>query len=511
MGQTLRDYQARAKQDLRAQYREGHRSGILVCPTGGGKTTVAASVIYDAIAKAKNAVFLAHRKELIEQCSNRLDDSGIDHGIIKAGNPRVNPSLQVQVASIQTLVRRVVPKDGELLPREKPPVDLFIIDECHRAEAPTYKKVLSYYPNAAILGLTATPHRSDGRGLGDMFDFIVEASTPAELTERGYLVPARVFSTPLLPDFSKVKKKLGDFAQGEVEKLVDRPQLIGDIYGHWKEHAHDRQTVIFAASCIHAQHIARAFLDKGERAEYLDGDTPEEIRSAILARLDSGETQILVNVGILTEGWDNPKVSCVVLARPTESLVLYLQMVGRGLRTLPGEDGWPKERWGERKKKDCIILDHGGNTVRHGFVTEAREWTLEGNKGQKSSHAKLITCPKCYAIFEGRACPDCGTVPKAAEQIRAAMPEQKEGKLQEINQTMQRQEEIRFFHEMLTRQKNNGYKTGYARVKFFERFKRWPGKEHGLKTKWEEYRDEQGTRRFRKLGQFHASNPAEAI
>lgn len=354
MGQQLREYQVKAKADCRAAFQEGHRSVILVCATGGGKTTVAASIIEDAKAKGKRIGFLAHRKELIEQCSKRLDDQGMDHGIIKAGNKRINPRLEIQVASIQTLVRRVVPKEGELVPREKPVIDLFIIDECHRAEAATYKKVLSYYPKAAILGLTATPHRSDGRGLGDIFDVIVQSSTPAELTEMGFLVPARVFSTPMVPDFSKVSKKMGDFAQKEAEKLMDRPELIGDVYSHWKELAHDRQTVIFATSCVHAQHITRAFVDKGERAEYLDGETPEEIRTAILSRLERREAQIVVNVGILTEGWDNPEISCVILAVQTQSLVKYLQMAGRALRTA---------QW--IGKVDCIILDHGGNTMRH--------------------------------------------------------------------------------------------------------------------------------------------------
>ncbi len=490
MGQVLREYQVKGAEGLRAAFRRV-RSTVCVAPTGSGKTTLAAHIIEGAINKGRKVIFLAHRKELIDQCSTRLDDQGIDHGIIKAGNRRRN-SLPVQVASLMTIFNRVKPrKDGqESFLAFRPACDLFIIDECHRATAASYKKILEFYPQAKLLGLTATPCRTDGRGLGELFEEMVQVSSPAELTELGYLVPARVFTTPLTPDFSKTKHKQGDFDQAEVEKLVDKPKLIGDIYGHWKKLAHDRQTVIFAASRRHALNIQIDFSSKGERCEYVDGETPEPERDAILGRLRRRETQIIVNVGILTEGWDNPDISCVVLARPTESLVLYLQMAGRALRPAPGKD-------------DCIILDHGGNTMRHGFVTDEREWDLEGKASGQVDVTAITTCKKCFAVFSNKkVCPDCGapTSEKLEPGAAGDVPQSEEGELHEIDVKKQRATEAAYFEEQLRIQKQRDYKPNYARVMFFKRFGRWPSKEHGLKKRWERIDHGDGKQKFKFLG-----------
>lgn len=477
MPQVLRKYQVEGVEGLRVALRRV-RAAICVAPTGSGKTTLSANMIESAVSKGKRIIFLAHRKELIDQCSKRLDDQGIDHGVIKAGNRRVHPNLPVQVASLMTIFNRVKPrKDGqESLAPFRPPCDLFIIDECHRATAKSYAKILEFYPNVKLLGLTATPCRTDGRGLGELFQEMVQVSSPAELTEMKFLVPARVFTTPLTPDFSKVKKKRGEFDQAEQEKLVDKPKLVGNIYAHWKRLAADRQTVIFAASRRHALNITNAFLAAGERCEYLDGETPELERAAILARLERRQTQIVVNVGILTEGWDNPDISCVVLARATESLSLYLQMAGRALRPFPG-------------KRDCLILDHGGNTMRHGFVTDDREWDLEGKKTGQVDVTSITTCKTCFAVFSNKsACPDCGTpVTKKLEAGGAGdgIPKEEEGELHEIDVKKQRAQEVTYLQEQLQIQQDRGYKPEYARVMFFKRFGRWPGKEHGIKKRFE--------------------------
>lgn len=498
MPQELRDYQVEAIDELRGTFKSGFRSAVLVAPTGAGKTTIAAHIIEGALRNGRKVVFLAHRKELIDQCSKRLDDQDIDHGIIKAGNKRRN-GCDVQVASLMSLIHRVKPGDDELELGPRYPADLFIIDECHRATAHSYLEILKCYPRAVLLGLTATPIRTDGRGLGQLFQTLVQASTPAELTERGYLVPARVFTTPMTPDFSKVKQKKGDFDQGEVERLVDKPKLIGDIYGHWKKLAGDRQTVIFAASCRHALHIKDDFLAKGARIEYLDGDTPERDRDAVLARLQRRDTQIVVNVGILTEGWDNPAISCVILARPTKSLTLYLQMAGRALRT---DDG----------KVDCIILDHGGNTARHGFVTDEREWDLNGKKPPKVQIDSLTTCKTCFAVFAGKAaCPECGAAARpAAVGSDGAIPKQEEGTLQEVDPRKQTQEEVLYFQEQLRLQEEKGYKENYARARFFEKYGRWPGRKHGLKKEWERTQDEHGTTKW-KLKSWEFRPPGQKL
>lgn len=486
MSQDLRPYQLRAVEDLRAKVRQGYKSAVLVAPTGAGKTTIAASIILGAVRNGRRVMFMAHRKELIDQCSARLDQHGIDHGIIKAGNKRRN-ALPVQVASVQTLVNRVRPKDGQgdVFGDNKYPADIFIIDECHRAQATSYKKCLEAYPNAFLLGLTATPFRTDGRGLGDLFQVLVQASTPAELTRLGFLVPARVFTTPMLPDFDKIRHKGGEFDHGQVELVMDKAALIGDIYEHWKKHAADRKTVIFASSRRHASHILEQFTSRGEAIAYVDGETEDQERDAHLRKLADGGIQLIVNVGILTEGWDCPAVSCVVLARPTESAGLYLQMAGRALRPAPG-------------KSDCIILDHGGNTLRHGFVTDDREYDLIGKTRGATDTGSVTVCQECFAVHNMPACPACGHVNAKKETDPAGRgdPEQQDGELEEINQERVRKEEIRFFREALTEQVLRRFKPGYAKAKFFEKFGRWPGKEIGLKHIWKEFEENDGKRQY---------------
>jgi superfamily II DNA or RNA helicase len=452
----LRDYQLEAVQNVRLSIREGYRRILLVAPTGSGKTTVACDIIHGAVQRNNPCVFLAHRKELIDQCSARLDEHGVDHGIFKAGNKRVAPDLPVQVASVMTLVRRKI----------RPPAKIFFIDEAHRAMATSYLKVLEAYPDAVVIGLTATPFRLDGRGLGHIFQKIEECSSPAELTERGYLVPARVFSAPVLPSFGKIKKRMGDYDQGELASAVNRNSIIGNIYSHWIKYAPDRLTVCFAVSRLHAKSIQETFLKGGVPADYIDAEMSESEREDRLAEFSGGKTKIMCNVGILTEGWDVPTVSAVILARPTQSTALYLQMAGRSLRPAPG-------------KEDTIILDHGGNTMVHGFVTEDRTYDLDGlqtrNKGEAIKRVR--TCEKCFCLYSGTLCPECGH----KNEIRRADVKEIDGELMEMDPAEALRKQKRYLHEMLRKQVFSNYKPGYAAARFRERYNRWPGKQLGVK------------------------------
>jgi len=290
-----------------------------------------------------------------------------------------------------------------------------------------------------------------------------------------------------LPDFNKLKHKGGEFDQEQVELVMDKAALIGDIYEHWKKHAAGRKTVIFASSRRHASHILEQFAARGEAIAYVDGETEETVRDSRLCDLAEGRIQLIVNVGILTEGWDCPAVSCVVLARPTESAGLYLQMAGRALRPAPG-------------KSDCIILDHGGNTLRHGFVTDEREYDLVGKKKGATDTGSVTVCQECFAVHKQPACPACGHVneKRQAAPTDRKVPEQQDGELQEINQDRVREEEIRFFRAALTEQVLRKFKPKYAHAKFFERFGRWPGKEIGLKNIWNEWEEQDGRRQYGK-------------
>lgn len=371
--------------------------GYFVAHHNSGKTVCAAAVIDGAQAKRKRIVFLAHRKELIDQCSDKLDSIGVDHGIIKSGHPRKRPWCSVQVASIQTISRRSA----------KPAADIVIIDEAHRCLAKSYKDLIdNEYSNAVILGLTATPWRLDSRGLGAIFEDLVVVAQPSELIGQGYLINPRVFA-PTTPDLQGVKTKGGDYDLSELAKLMDRSDLTGDVVRHWEELAKDRPTVVFACSVEHAHHLADRFCEHGHRAEALSGSTPNRERAAILNRFAKGETQIVCNVDVLTEGYDLPKLSCCILARPTQSSTKYLQMVGRIMRP-------------DLSKQDAIVLDHAGCTYAHGFASDDREYSLNDTpkKKKRNQEDRCKVCPSCFGVAPvlARSCPNCGehftTVPR---------------------------------------------------------------------------------------------------
>jgi len=313
----LRPYQADAVARSREALRAGRRCILLVAPTGSGKTVIAAHIIASAVARGRRVLFVAHRRELIDQAFGKLRDAGLaDVGVIMAGDRRRNPVAPVQVASIDTLRRRA-----------KPASDLVIIDEAHRALARSYAELREAYPLATHLGLTATPYRADGRGLGDAYEALVSVASPATLIADGYLVEPRVYTVPAsdLPDLSRVRLSRGDYAPEQLSAAVDRVGLVGSIVEHWKRHARGVRTVAFAASVSHSQRIAAQFVAAGIAAEHLDGETPVDERAAILRRLEACETLVVSNYGVLCEGWDQPAVKCCILARPT---IRYLVVCG---------------------------------------------------------------------------------------------------------------------------------------------------------------------------------------
>ena len=308
-----------------------------------------------------SVLVLAHRREIIAQTSQKLFAAGISHGIIQAGfQPR--PFERVQVASVQTLHRRAI--SNETI--ELPDADLLIIDEAHHCPASSYTAIVDRYPAAALLGLTATPCRGDGRGLGGIFEELIECPQVAALIEQGYLVRTRVYA-PVDPDLRGVHTRHGDYVEAELAERMDRPKLIGDIVTHWHKYGERRKTVAFAVNVAHSVHLRDEFLKSGVRAEHIDGGTPKLERDATLARLASGEIEIVTNCMVLTEGWDMPEVGACILARPTRKMGLYRQMLGRVLRPAEG-------------KPDAIVLDHSGAVFRHGFAEDAVEWTLDPDR-----------------------------------------------------------------------------------------------------------------------------------
>jgi superfamily II DNA or RNA helicase len=380
---------------------------LLVAPTGSGKTVIAAEIIRRAIARGERVLFLAHRRELIAQAHAKLYVLGIDAGIIQAGfEPR--PEQTVQVASIQTLWARAY--RGSRM--EPPPANLVVVDEAHHVRAKTYQGILDSYPEAVIIGLTATPCRGDGRGLGNVFDALTECPSIQELIDFGFLVPTKVYA-PSTPDLTGVRVERGDYMERQLAERMDQAKLIGDIVEHWHRLAESGKTVVFATGVAHSVHIRDEFLRSGVLAEHIDGTTPTEERDAILARLSRGETEVVTNCMVLTEGWDQPDVSCIVLARPTKHMGLYRQMIGRVLRPAPG-------------KEYALVLDHAGAVFQHGFVEEPVLWTLDQDRRaenpvqaarSKQEAPGLTTCPECSAIrTSGQPCPACGWRPQPKRQ-----------------------------------------------------------------------------------------------
>ncbi|MFZ2141913.1 MAG: DEAD/DEAH box helicase, partial [Xanthobacteraceae bacterium] len=289
----LRQYQRAVIAEFHRRIEQGCRRIILVAPTGSGKTIIGAEIIREKARARKPVLVLAHRREIISQTSEKLRDLGIVHGIIQAGVP-ARPLEDVQVASIQTLHRRAIHAETMELPR----ADLLVIDEAHHCPADTYSKIIASYPEAVLLGLTATPCRGDGRGLGGIFETIIECPQVAPLIEQGFLVKTRVYA-PVNPDLTGVRSQAGDYVETQLADRMDRPKLIGDIVTHWHKFGERRKTVAFTVNVSHSIHLRDEFIKSGVRAEHVDGSTPKPERDASLARLASGEIELISNCMVL--------------------------------------------------------------------------------------------------------------------------------------------------------------------------------------------------------------------
>lgn len=468
--QVLRDYQTDGLDRTRDALRRLRAAQLaqrvlLVAPTGAGKTTIAAEMIRGAVARGGDVLFLAHRKELIDQCSERLDGASIDHEIIMASAGRAAFWAHVRVASVQTLARRM---------DRLPPATLIIVDEAHHARASTYGSILNAYPGVPVVGLTATPWRLDNKGLGELFEDIVVVTTTRELIERGYLVPYTGFAYDI-PDLSGVKKREGDFATGDLELAMSKSKIVGNIVEQWQLHCSGKRTVLFAVSVAHSRELVARFTAVGVAAEHLDGSMGKQEREGILARFACGATTLVSNVNVLTEGFDLPAIEAVLLARPTLSLGLYLQMVGRGLRTWVGKDV-------------CRIHDHAGLIARHGLPDADRDYALAFDpKTAKSKLAPLRTCKACFAVFAGAParCPVCGEEIEQGggrsvqevdgEQVRAVAIEQlRQQVLNGVNERIGERQE--FYTAMLRKAEERGNKDGWASYQFKNRYGVWPSK-----------------------------------
>ncbi|MEH3121194.1 MAG: DEAD/DEAH box helicase [Sphingomonas phyllosphaerae] len=381
------------------------RTVLVQLATGGGKTVTSAYMVKTAAQRGRRCWWVVHRREIILQASRTFWSMEIPHSLVMGGSIG-DVDAMVQVGSVQTLARRI----GKL-----PPPDLIIFDECHHMGAAQYQQIFEACPRAQIVGLTATPWRLDGRGLGQWFESMVQGPTVADLMDRGALCDYRLFA-PSAADVTGVATQGGDFKRDDLAKLMDKPSIVGDAVAHYRKLAPGKRAIAFAVSIEHSKHVAEQFTVAGISAAHVDGSMDSGARDAIVSDFSAGRIQVLTNADLFGEGFDVPAVEAVILLRPTQSLSLHLQQIGRALRPAPG-------------KPHAIILDHAGNAMRHGLPDDDREWSLEDRQKKKrgaKTEVPVKQCPECFRVHQpAPECPQCGhtyaTQAREVEQVEGTL------------------------------------------------------------------------------------------
>ena len=400
----LRSYQEDVLQKLKNTLDNSKKSPLLVLPTGGGKTIVFSEISKYLIDQEKKVLILVHRRELVTQACNKLNQINVKYGVIAPSHLPSNHSLQV--ASIYTLSRR--------MHRIKFIPDYIIFDEAHHVAAKTWVDVVNKYKKATRIGVTATPMRLDGKSLKGYFDVLINGPEVVDLVDKGYLCKHKVYASPHQLDLSSLKLKRNDYLKKDISKLVKNKTITGNAVSHYKKYLLDKPTVVFCIDIQHAESILQRFLDEDIKAALLTGDTPNSERDIILDKLKNNIIHVVISVDVISEGTDLPCVEGAILLRPTNSEALYRQQVGRVLR--PGEN------------KTAIILDHVNNTITHGFVDEFRDWTLDLDipYGQKKKNPLVRICKQCNHVFKfAKSCPECGfsLTKKEIEEIEGELEE----------------------------------------------------------------------------------------
>ena len=472
---VLRDYQEKLVNDIRAAYRDGKTAPLAVAPTGAGKTVMFAYIASGAAGFGHRSFIVCHRIELIKQACKTLRELGISYGVIHPDAPKQYGEL-IQVCSVQTLANRIEELVAAgIVPR------FLIYDEAHHGTAGMWRRIREQLPAPATLtlGVTATPVRTDGQGLGaksqgGVYDVLLMGPQISELIAAGYLVQPDVYAPESQVDLAGLDTAdNGDFDVRELAERVDRTAVTGDAVQHYRELADGLPAAAFCVSIAHAEHVAEQFRAAGYRAFAVSGDkkvTPPKFRERVLAGLATGDTQVVCSCDLISEGTDIPALAVAILLRPTLSLGLYLQQVGRILRPIKDASGKPLKLRG-------IVLDHVGNSLRHGMPEENRNWTLEGiikerkrKKADGPPAPRVFTCSKCYSVhLPAPACPKCGTVYPVPEPEPIAAPVA--GKLIQITEEIKERilsgreraiAECRTLEDLQALAKIEGYPPGWA-------------------------------------------------
>jgi DNA repair protein RadD len=449
----LRPHQTHLLAEIDRALADDDRHLVVQAPTGFGKTIVGATLAKRIRDDRRRILFTVPALSLIEQTVEKFFAEGVrDVGVIQANHDMTDWSRPVQIASVQTLMRR-----------QMPPADMVIIDEVHRWFDAYEGWLTGSWKHIPVVAMTATPWT---RGLGKHFSKLIVGATAAQLIDAGYLSKFRVFA-PASPDLSGVRTVAGDYRDDDLSKAMDKSALVADVVTTWIERGQDRPTLCFAVDRAHAKHLQQRFLDAGVSAEYIDAYTDVKERLAIAVRFHAGEVELVCNVGCLTTGidWD---IRCIILARPTKSEILYVQMIGRGLRTADG-------------KPDCLILDHSDNTLRLGFVTDIHHDTLDDGKPRQKAEPRATEtlpkkCPSCTFLKPPKLliCPACGFKPEPKCQVV-----HKDGELVEFTSRSARKpsnntERVEFFRQLKHYAVARNYKPGWVSYKYKEKFGHWP-------------------------------------
>ena len=386
----LRPYQQTLKAEARSAAARARRICV-VGPTGMGKSAILSSIAADAAAKGKTVWILAHRRKLIQQLSETVARWNIEHGIIQSGKPQTDH--KVQVGSVDTVVRRL---------ENYPAPDLIIVDEAHHLSSGNkWGRVVEAFPDAYLIGFTATPERLDGKGLGEgkggYMRQLVLGPDAKWLTDNGFLAPSVVYSWPTkISDGLKIRA--GDYAPETSAALLDKPAIMGDVVAAYRKHLDGKTAIANCCTVAHAENVADSFNEAGIAAAAITGKTEKAVQDLLFAELTSGALKVLCQCELISEGVDVPSVSGGLMLRPTKSIALWLQQCGRVLRPKP--DG-----------SKAVILDFVGNALRLGLPTDERAWSLEGKAKRAKDAPGVRMCKVCYAAnpVGVTACTECGT------------------------------------------------------------------------------------------------------
>lgn len=443
----LRQYQKEIVESVRELMSHGKRRICAVAPCGAGKTAIFAYMADKSQDRGNTVWFLVHRKELLDQTVATFDRFEIKRNKILVG----------MVATLANALDKNPEKYSE--------PSFIVIDECHHITARTYQRILERFPNAFVVGLTATPSRLDGKPLKDCFDDMMIGITAKELIKQGYLSPYRYFA-PSVADLSALKRKGKDFDTQQAAELLSTRAVFGDVIANYQKYADGMQTICYCSSVKHSESVAQAFRDVGIKAVHFDGSTPKSERECITDNFRAGKITILCNVDLISEGFDVPDCECCILLRPTMSLTLFIQ---QSMRCMRPKDG-----------KTAIILDHVNNYKRHGLPDDDREWSLDGapkplKEYNTDGTLQIRQCPKCFATYRptsGKKCPFCGAV---EELTRQEIKNIKQIQLEEIKKSKRKQADenvkdykdgncCKSMQELLAFARKKGYKPQWAYI-----------------------------------------------